>query len=61
MKPVVCRAFIASYEEMMGRRILYPPAGKQLTYRWLIMSQVRHFADCLESGDGTYTPFAWEG
>ena len=37
----------------------YPPAGKQLTYRWLIMSQVRHFADCLESG-GTYTPFAWE-
>jgi CRISPR-associated protein Cas1 len=60
MKPAVCRAFIASYEEMMGRRILYPPAGKQLTYRWLIMSQVRRFADCLESGDAPYVPFAWE-
>ena len=38
----------------------YPPAGKQLTYRWLIMSQVRRFADCLESGDAPYVPFAWE-
>lgn len=61
MKPAVCRAFIASYEEMMQRRILYPPMGKQLTYRWLIMQQVRRFAECLDTPEKTYEPFEWVG
>lgn len=60
MKPAVCRAFIASYEEMMQRSIRYPPTGKKLTYRWLIMSQVRRFANSLEEGGEPYQPFAWE-
>jgi hypothetical protein len=60
MKPAVCRAFIAAYEEMMGRSIRYPPAGKKLSYRWLIMSQVRMFGDYLENPNGSYLPFAWE-
>lgn len=60
MKPAVCRAFIASYEEMMQRRIHYPPLGKQLTYRWLIMNQVRRFASSLQNPETTYEPLIWE-
>jgi CRISPR-associated protein Cas1 len=60
MKPAVCRAFIAAYEEMMNRSIHYPPLGKQLTYRWLIMSQVRLFAASLENPARAYEPFVWE-
>jgi CRISPR-associated protein Cas1 len=60
MKPAVSRAFIAAYEEMMNRSIQYPPLGKKLTYRWLIMSQVRAFAAFLLDPSNAYEPFAWE-
>lgn len=60
MKPVVCRAFVKSYEEVMQRSVFYPPLGKKLTYRWLIMNQVRRFAASLEDVDKNYEPFAWE-
>jgi CRISPR-associated protein Cas1 len=60
MKPAVCRAFIASYEEMMQRSIRYPPTGKKLSYRWVIMSQVRRFAGSLEDAAEPYQPFTWE-
>jgi CRISP-associated protein Cas1 len=60
MKPAVSRAFIAAYEEMMNRSIQYPPLGKKLTYRWLIMSQVRLFAAFLQDPTREYEPFAWE-
>jgi CRISPR-associated protein Cas1 len=60
MKPAVCRAFIAAYEEMMQRSIHYPPLGKKVTYRWLIMSQVRMFGACIEDPGREYAPFLWE-
>jgi CRISP-associated protein Cas1 len=60
MKPAVSRAFIAAYEEMMNRSIQYPPLGKKLTYRWLIMSQVRSFATFLQDPTRDYEPFVWE-
>jgi CRISPR-associated protein Cas1 len=60
MKPAVSRAFIAAYEEMMSRSIQYPPLGKKLTYRWLIMSQVRLFAAFLQDPTREYEPFVWE-
>ena len=60
MKPAVNRTFIAAYEEMMKRSILYPPLGKKLTYRWLILHQVRSFGDFLEDPGKTYRPFLWE-
>jgi CRISPR-associated protein Cas1 len=60
MKPAVCRAFIASYEEMMQRSINYPPLNKKLNYRWLILNQVRGFGKFLEKSSKTYEPFVWE-
>jgi len=59
MKPAVARTFIAAYEEMMHRSIHYPPLNKSITYRWLILNQVRRFGDSLESPDGAYEPFSW--
>lgn len=59
MKPAVARTFIAAYEEMMHRSIHYPPLDKSITYRWLILNQVRRFGESLESPDGTYEPFSW--
>jgi CRISP-associated protein Cas1 len=61
MKPAVCRAFIAAYEEMMGSSVSYPPFGKKVSHRWLIVNQVRAFAEYLQDPSKPYTPFIWEG
>ena len=60
MKPGISRAFISAYEQMMTRRILYEPLGKEIEYRWLILNQVRRFAQYLENPAQLYTPFAWD-
>ncbi|MFZ7113208.1 MAG: CRISPR-associated endonuclease Cas1 [Desulfatiglandales bacterium] len=60
MKPAVGRAFISAYEEMMNRRVLYPPEEKRLTYRWLIHRQARAFVRYLEDSGVPYKPFTWE-
>jgi len=60
MKPAVCRAFIAAYEEMMKRRINYPPLNQKINYRWLILNQVRRFSEYLQDPIKLYKPFAWE-
>jgi len=60
MKPAISRAFIAAYEQMMTRRILYEPLGKEIEYRWLILNQARQFAQYLENPEHPYVPFAWE-
>lgn len=57
MKPAIQRTFIASYEEMMNRRVWYDPQEKHIRYRWLILQQVRRFAEALETEDGVYQPF----
>jgi CRISPR-associated protein Cas1 len=60
MKPAVCRAFIAAYEQMMGRSITYPPLNKQVSYRWLLLNQVQRFGRYLENPAERYESFAWE-
>lgn len=60
MKPAVSRTFISAYEEMMKRSVLYPPMGKSVSYRWLILQQVRAFGDYLEDPQRTYRPYLWE-
>ena len=59
MKPHVGRTFIAAYEEMMKRTVQWGPARKNLTYRWVIMSQVQAFADYLMEPERGYVPFHW--
>jgi CRISP-associated protein Cas1 len=61
MKPAVNRAFISAYEEMMRRSILYPPLGRRLTYRGLILQQVCAFGQFLTEPGSEYRPFVWEG
>lgn len=60
MKPAVGRTFISAYEEMMKRKVLYPPEKKKLTYRWVIHRQASAFARYLEDSDIPYRPFTWE-
>jgi CRISPR-associated protein Cas1 len=60
MKPGVSRAFIAAYEEMMKRPVNYPPLQKKIGYRWLMVQQVRHFADYLTGESNSYKPFSWD-
>lgn len=60
MKPAISRAFISAYEQMMTRRILYEPLGKEIEYRWLILNQVRRFAQYLENHAHPYQPFLWD-
>ena len=60
MKPAVCRAFIAAYEKMMNRSVDYPHLAKKISYRWLMLHQVRRFGKYLENPDQVYEPFTWE-
>jgi CRISPR-associated protein Cas1 len=60
MKPAISRTFVAAYEEMMKRRISYPDLNKKISYRWLILNQVRSFGAYLENPERVYRPFVWE-
>ncbi len=57
MKPMISRTFIRTYEEMMNRRVFYPPSQKHLTYRGIIGQQVRYFAEYLQNPEQGYVPF----
>jgi len=59
MKPAVARTFIAAYEEMMRRTIHYPPLDKSVTYRGLVLNQVRRLGESLTQPDQAYEPFSW--
>jgi len=50
------RKLIAHFEARLDRRVLYPPRGKQLTYRDILLEQARSLARLLE-GEGEYEPF----
>ncbi len=41
------KRFVASFEERLNTRILYEPSGKRLTYRGVLLEQVRRFASFL--------------
>jgi CRISPR-associated protein Cas1 len=60
MKPATCRAFIATYEEMMKREVYYPPLNKNISYRFLMLNQARRFAEFLQDPENEYQPFQWE-
>jgi len=60
MKPSICKAFIASYEEMMNRKVVYSKRNITTNYRMLIHYQVRSFAEYLQNPKVEYAPFAWE-
>ncbi|RLB07408.1 MAG: CRISPR-associated endonuclease Cas1 [Deltaproteobacteria bacterium] len=60
MKPSICKAFIASYEEMMNRKVVYSKRNITTSYRMLIHYQVRSFAEYLQNPKVEYAPFAWE-
>lgn len=60
MKPAIIRAFISAYEEMMKRSVIYRPLNKKISYRWLILQQVRSFNHYLEDPEKIYRPFLWE-
>jgi CRISP-associated protein Cas1 len=59
MKPATNRALIQAYEEMMKKDIAYPPLNKKITYRWLMLQQVRSFAAYIKDNNNGYSPFTW--
>lgn len=60
MRPPIMRAFVSAYEQMMKRSIDLGPKEGKMTYRWLIMRQVRAFAGYLEDPSTPYSPFVWD-
>jgi CRISPR-associated protein Cas1 len=60
MKPATCRAFIATYGEVMKREVYYPPLNKNISYRFLMLNQARRFAEFLQDPENEYQPFQWE-
>ena len=45
---------------MMKRDVYYPPLDKKITYRWLILQQVRSFSGYLKEPEKKYLPFTWD-
>ena len=60
MKPEIMKTFIAAYEEMMNRKIYYPPDDKRTTYRRLILRQAASFGEYLLEPKKKYKPFQWK-
>lgn len=60
MKPEICRTFIKSYEEMMNSRIHYSHTDQKVSYRQLILQQIRRFSEFLKDEKAPYQPFLWE-
>lgn len=56
MKPDMMKSLIAGYRKQLETKTMYPPADKQLTLRWIIHSQCRHFGECLME-NRPYEPF----
>jgi CRISPR-associated protein Cas1 len=50
------KRFITAFEDRLNRRILYPPTGKRLTFRGVLLEQVRRFASLL-SDESSYAAF----
>ena len=59
MKPGARKAFIASYEAMMQRRVAAGDGAAGGTYRWIMLQQVGAFADYLEHPEKGYASFSW--
>jgi CRISPR-associated protein Cas1 len=57
MKPAIMRTFIATYEELMSRKVYYSPDDGQTSYRRLILRQAARFAASLTNEATPYTPF----
>jgi CRISPR-associated protein Cas1 len=58
MKPAACRAFLAAYEKWMAQRIKLT-AESSLTYRGLILEQIRKFERYLSGEEERYECFPW--
>jgi len=50
------KKFIAQIEERLNQQVLYIPRGQRLTYRRILLEQVRLFARCLD-GEEEYVAF----
>ncbi len=61
MKPSISRAFVASYEQMMNRKVSYGPQAKKTTYRLVLLHQARSFGKyLLDPENNRYKPFTWK-
>lgn len=50
------KRFVTLFEERLNARVLYEPTGKRLTYRGILLEQVRRFATLLME-NSPYRPF----
>ncbi len=49
--------FVELFEKRLRGEITYPPRGQRLTYRQVILEQVRHFARVILGLEPSYVPF----
>ncbi len=59
MKRETMKGFVRIFEQKMNTRVMYEPTGENLTYRQIILNQVRHYARVMLEKDKHYKPFTW--
>lgn len=56
IKKHALRWMVTLFERRMERAVVYPPTGRRLPYREIVLQQARAFARAIEEG-GSYQPF----
>lgn len=59
MKKETLKGFVRIFEQKMATTVYYEPTGENITYRQVILNQVRHCARVLLGRDARYIPFTW--
>jgi len=59
MKRETLKGFVRIFEQKMATTVFYEPTGENLTYRQVIVNQVRQCARFLLGKESEYKPFTW--
>lgn len=59
MKRETLKGFVRIFEQKMATTVFYEPTGENLTYRQVILNQVRQCARLLMGKEVEYKPFTW--
>ncbi len=59
MKRHTMKAVVRLFEQKLASTVLYPPTGENMSYRQVILQQVRRCARVILGKEDQYVPFTW--
>jgi CRISPR/Cas system-associated endonuclease Cas1 len=59
MKRDTMKALVRLFEQKLASTVLYPPTGENMSYRQVILQQIRRCARFILGKEDEYVPFTW--